>query len=75
MGRNKLLTLGTWFQNYGKTHKIKTTIIMVEDETQRIIYRDLSRNHQANELENLYLTLLSTQAFFLLLFFFTDKFS
>lgn len=25
--------------------------MMVEDEIQRIIYHDLSRNHQANELE------------------------
>ena len=49
---------------------------MVEDGTQRIIYRDHSRNHQANEFENLFLTfalqpsILPTSLFF---FFFTDK--
>ena len=47
---------------------------MVEDGTQRIIYRAHSRNHQANEFEKLYLTFalhpsIPPTSFF----FFTDK--
>ena len=72
--RNVLLTLGPWFQNYSKTRKTRTTIIMVEDGTQRIIYHAHSRNHQANEFEKLYLTFaLHPSILPTSFFFFTDK--